>query len=639
MSTETAEHINSTTSQLNQAIKKNKIFDPRILDQDDGSKALWTSESVELANQGLREGYKLKDNPYLKTVRGANLRKADLPFKYTEEELEVIDICSYDRNFFCNNFGKLKDGDKGWSNITLRDYQEDFLQRVEDHRWNIIMFPRQSGKTTTMVLEICRFAATNIDKDIVVIAQSDKVVNEILSKIKEAFSALPFFLQPGFVSFNKKGFVLDNGCRLSIGIASESVVQGFSLDLLYIDEFAYIKPSMVRAFWNNIYPTLINNPESRCIITSTPNGRNMFYEMWTSAEAGLNKFKPYRIYWYDVPGRDETFKHETILNVGIEGWEMGFECSFDTQLRSIFTSKTQKELRALQLENQKLWKKTNHPIGEKFNITFIDQKVIQYDLKKDYFLLSVDLGEGLEQDSTVLKLRKVEWDREKKMLVYKSIGIFRDNTISVEDFAEQCMRLTKYFDVNKTRLIVENNTYGGEFFLQIKSLQTYDPNYSFFDNQIIAKFYRNSKSDFEYGIRWDGQNKKLGVKSFSNLVRAGQLQESHYLSIEEYLNFGRQKNGSYAAQYGHDDLVMADVTMSHFVKCNNVYSVEFLNRAKDDIRRLVNDEDPIIVKRRLEKAQKEANVYKHNGFRLRNHADHVKEEKFEDIFLLSVDDD
>jgi hypothetical protein len=630
----TATEINKTTKLLNTTISKKEFFDPRII-EDDSNKALWTSNSVNLAVKGLGEGYKLKENPFLKTVRGALLRKANLPFKYSKEELEVMQIILEDKEFFCDNFGRLKDGDLGYAPITLRDYQRNLLKRYTQNRWNIVMFPRQSGKTTTTVLEILHFCITNIDKDIVVIAQSDKVINEILTKIKESFAGLPFFMQPGFVSFNKKGFVLDNGCRLTIGIASESVVQGYSLDFLYIDEFAYIKASMVKAFWNNIYPTLINNPNSKCIITSTPNGRNMFYNLWTGAEAKINKFIPYRIYWYDVPGRDEQFKYDTIANIGQEGWEMGFECSFDTQLKSIFNSKVQQKLRNYQLNSEKLWSKDNHQIGNKYNISFISQQFVQYDLKNDYFLFGIDLGEGLEQDSTTLKIKKIEWSVEKQKLIYKSVGVFKDNSISVEDFAELSMEIMNEFNKDNIRTVVENNTYGGEYFLQIKNLQLHDERFSNFDNIVFAKFHRQSKDDFEYGIRWNGNNKKLGVKSFSNLISTDVLIEYHYLSIEEYLNFGRLKNDTYAAQYGHDDLVMADVSISHYIKSTNIYSVAFLNVVIEELRRRCNDEDLEIIKKREEIARKEAAVYTHNGFQMRDH-EKIKQEKNDDIYLFGM---
>lgn len=616
---EVVDAINSRTTELNQKLGGNKVFDPRVIEED-GSKRIWSSESVKLAENGLKEGYKLVESPYLKTVQGALLRRANLPFQYTEEELEILQACFEDKFFFCDNFGKLKDAQFGWQNIKLRDYQRELMHRYDNNRWNIIMFPRQSGKTTTTVLEICYFLKFNQDKDCVVIAQSEKVVNEILGKIKECFAGLPFFMQPGFVSFTKKGCVLDNGCRLSIGIASESVVQGFSLDFLYIDEFAYIKNSLVDKFWNNIYPTLINNPESKCIITSTPNGRNKFYQLWTAAESKQNKFVPYRIYWYDVPGRDEQFKIDTIANVGPEGWEMGFECSFDTQLKSIFHSTTQKKLRWAQKENQELWSRANHPLGEVFDIEFISQEVIKYNLKQDYFLIGVDLGEGLEQDETILKIKKLEWDKKTKQIIYRSIGVFHSNEIAVEDFATMNLELMKYFDINKVRWVVENNNYGGEYFNQIKNLKLYESRkYSYYDEIVFAKFNRDSKDDYELGIRWNQSNKKTAVKSFSNLVRNNIMEETHYLSIEEYLNFGKQKNNTYAAQYGHDDLVMADVSMSYFINSNNLYAKSFFIEATSYLRDIFGDVDPEVQRKHDEEARKEKNKFKLDGWEVRDH--------------------
>ena len=626
-----------------QLIKKREVFDPRVMD-DTGSKNLWTSESIDLANKGLAEGYKLKDNPYLKSVRGALLRKANLAFRYSDDELECMEACAEDIIFFANNFGKLKDGPRGWSNIVLRDYQENTLRQYDKERWNILMFPRQSGKTTTTVLKIVHFCTFNIDKDCVVIAQSDKVVNEILGKIKEAFAGLPFFMQPGFVSFSKKGFVLDNGCRLSIGVASESVVQGFSLDLLFIDEFAYVRESMSRKFWNNIYPTLINNPESRCIIASTPNGRNLFWELWTGAVNKTNKFCPYRIYWYDVPGRDMQFKYDTLANVGLDGWLMGFDCSFDVGLKSIFTTKVQQELREIQRQNENNWCKENDLIGIKYsseyiNFKFIDKNILSYNIKKDYFLMSIDIGEGLEQDSSVLKIRKIFWSIDNKRLEYKTVGVLHTNSLAVEDFAEMCLDIFGEFDKSKIKVVVENNTYGGEFFAQIDNqiLAAEPGRYKNYTPEIFAKFVRDSKKDYERGIRWNKYNKGTAVKSFSNLVTKGILQETYSPTIEEYLNFGKQRNGTYCASYGHDDLTMADVTAAYFIKSSDMFAQQWLQQAESEIRIIVNDEPIEIVKKRKEKERKERNVYRYNGFHLRDHKEHYdKNNQWNDLLLFDI---
>ena len=626
--------LNKTNNKLDKLMSSGKVFDPRLI-EDSENRALWTSDSVELAMKGLSEGYKLSESPFIKVVKDAKLRKANIPFKYTPDEMEILSMCMDDKYFFCDNFAKLKDGDKGWVNIKLRDYQRDLLRRYDENRWNIILFPRQSGKTTTTVLEIVHFCLFNVDKDCVVIAQSDKIVNETLVKIKEAFAGLPFFLQPGFISFNKKGFVLDNGCRLSIGIASESVVQGFSLDLCYIDEFAYIKASLADKFWNNIYPTLVNNPNSRCIITSTPNGRNKFHTLWVGAESKQNKFIPYRIYWYDVPGRDEQFRLDTIANVGEEGWLMGFECSFDTQLKSIFNSRIQINLRDKQRVNQNNWSKDNHPLGNYFNMEFVDKSIVDYNLMKDYFVAGIDLGEGLEQDETILKIKKLFWDIDKQKIVYKSIAVFHDNTISVEDFAEMNLKLFKFFNKDRLKIVVETNTYGGEYFSQIDNLVKFESKYGWFDNQMFAKFNRESKNDFERGIRWNQYNKKVAVKSFANLVGNNLFQETHYLSLEEYLNFGKAKNDTYKANYGHDDLVMADVTISAFIKSNNLFSRTYLEQAELDLRYIANDVDKTILLEQERLKKIEENKYRRDGFVLRNHKEEYdKKNEFKNVSVF-----
>ena len=610
----------------------NMVYDPRIITDKDKGLAIWNSESVELAKKGISEGYRLKENPFLKSVKDANLRKGNLPYKYTQDELDILKIVWSDKKFFGNNFLHLKDADLGWRQIKLRPYQEELLDSYTNNKWNILMFPRQSGKTTTTVVEIVHYAISNFDKDMVVIAQSDLVVNEILKKIKEAFSALPFFMQPGFIKFNASGFTLDNGCRLSIGVASESVVQGFSLDFLFVDEFAYIPTLRVNKFWNNIYPSLVNNPNSKCIIASTPNGRNKFWELWYGAEMKKNRFKISRIYWYDVPREQnlEDFKADTIANVGLEGWEMGFLCSFDTQLKSIFAVKMQKCLRDKQREHKELWSKDNDSLGNIFDIEFrskqdfIDDsgkliKGVNYDIKKDYFVVGIDLAEGLGLDSSIMKIRKVEWSKEKQILTYTNIGVYKNNEISVEDFAEHTMKFFCNFNFNRLRVVVETNNYGGEYFLQIKNLYNNLKEFSNFDNIIFAKFVRNSKDDYEMGIRWDASNKKVGVKAFSNLVTKELLDETHFESVEEYLNFGKNANDTYSSQYGHDDLVMCDVSISYFLKSNNLYATAFLKESEFELRKNCND----LAKELLEQIEKERkiqeNIYMRDGYHLRNH--------------------
>lgn len=612
------------------------VYDPRKIDKET-SNVLWSSDSIELAMKGLQDGYKLKENPFVTSAsyKDLYLRRSGLPFDYTEDEMFVLTKIQTDKIWFCDNFGVLKDGAQGWSRIKLRDYQKNLLHRYTENRFNILLFPRQSGKTTTTVLEITHYLITNIDRDVVVIAQSDTVVSEIFDKVVQAISGLPFFMQPGFISVSKSEstFKLDNGCRLKCGIAKESVFQGFALDFVFWDEAAYVSNNLADKFWGNLYPTLANNKNSKCIIASTCNGRNLFYRLWSDAVNKKNTFVPYKIYWYDVPGRDENFKRETIANMGLSYWEMGFELSFDTQLKSIFNSTTQKRLRFAQEAQQENWSVENHPIGAQFGIEFLKQTdEIKYDLKKDWFVIGVDIGEGLEQDDSVIKIKQVLYDKQKQNLNYRSVGVYRDNEISVADFAMKVMDIMRYFSPERTRLVVENNNYGGEFFNQIKNAKLHLGDvYTYFDYSMVAQFERESKKDFEYGIRWNHYNKNAAVKYFQNSISGGTMEETHYDSVEQYLNFGRLNNDTYSNQYGHDDLVMADVSISYFLSCNNVFSREFLNECTYYFKNyygIENERDKELKRQK----QEEENRFRWRGMTQRDHNEHVQQD--DNLYVL-----
>ncbi len=636
-------------------ITVSKVFDPRIIEE--GNQRIWSSESVYLAEKGISEGYKLVENPFNSFVKGYNLRKDNLPFKYSEDELNIIRKASQDKVFFGNNFVHLKFEDIGWCKVKLRDYQENLLNRYSKYRWNILLFPRQSGKTTTTIVEIVHFLCFNIDKDVVVIAQSDKVVTEILNKIKECFSRIPFFMQPGVISFTKDKIFLDNGCRLSIGVASESVVQGFSLDLVYIDEFAYIRSSLITKFWNNIVPSISNNPKSRIIITSTPNGRNLFYKLWTDAIMGANKFKPFRIYVEDVPRKQslEDFKAEMISLFGIEGWLQGFECSFDVGLKSIFDTKMQGVLRNIQKENEEFWPQRTVVSGTKMDseddsailggrLDWVSKDKIHYNTALDYFGISLDISEGLGQDFSVIKINKIDWDIVRKKVVFKTVGVFHGNMISVEELARELLdTLKKYsFNLKKIKIVTENNTFGAEFFATIKSLILFGSvdgvSYSWCNMDIFAKFYRTSKKDLDFGIRWSEDNKKIAVKALANMVSTETFISTHTMTIEEYLNFGRQENGTYSTNYGNDDLVMADVTLCYWAKYTNVFTIEFLKNAEEYIRLYYNDKSKKQIEKEIqeEKDKKDGRYEPRKGYvyHIRNHEKELKKQNLDDFNYL-----
>lgn len=59
-------------------------------------------------------------------------------------------------------------------------------------------------------------------------------------------------------------------------------------------------------------------------MVSTPNGadsKNLYYDIWCkanskTADKNTEGWKPFRFDWWDVPGRDEQWKKNTIASIG-----------------------------------------------------------------------------------------------------------------------------------------------------------------------------------------------------------------------------------------------------------------------------------------------------------------------------------
>ena len=108
--------------------------------------AYWTSKRVDAWMKDYANGHIRKDNPWADGMIG--IRKPDLLFEYTPEEIQEVTKCAKDIIYFANNYCYCMQGGKGYQPLTLRDYQEDMLRNYSKNRFNICLSARQSGKCT-----------------------------------------------------------------------------------------------------------------------------------------------------------------------------------------------------------------------------------------------------------------------------------------------------------------------------------------------------------------------------------------------------------------------------------------------------------------------------------------------------------
>lgn len=116
-----------------------------VTEQDKHKITVWSTKAVNDYLNDIDNGIERKDSPFL--YGNTQLRKPNLMFEYTQEEIEIIMRCKNDINYFANHYAYTMNPSTGSLNlITLRDYQEDLLNTINDNRFTVIVASRQCGK-------------------------------------------------------------------------------------------------------------------------------------------------------------------------------------------------------------------------------------------------------------------------------------------------------------------------------------------------------------------------------------------------------------------------------------------------------------------------------------------------------------
>lgn len=547
---------------------KTNTFNP-IKEDNSGARArrvIWSSAVIDAALKGIEQGKKLVSNPFYEN--NTHLLKGDLVFERTDEEIEEWIRCKSDIIYFVEKYCKLMTPE-GIKNVKLREYQTHYLQHLMDNRLSIYLACRQCGKTTTSAVFMLHYILFNTDKNALVLGNKRKTAIEILDKAKKIYLELPFFLKPGIYKWNEGEIVLDNGCRLMAEATTINSGISFTFHCVLSDEFAHIQPNIIDKFYNNLFPT-ITAGKARFMITSTQNGRNLFYRLYKAAEAGESEYAPFKTDWYEVPEwnpetkrwekRDEAWKALQVANYGSEeAFNAQFGTNFDVSAATLISQKVlvrknkevvdfiAKEIPGVSYSEYFLW----HPDFDPMT------------LRNEYLIITCDLAEGVNRDYTIYNInRMIEPGSDKT----ECIGYFRSNELDREDTVLALQELiVKHCNQNKTLLSYEKNTYGDLFHRQLVHNNENISYLTNFDQSIIVKYYTESQRSFTYGVKLTAGNKSNHCKLFKeSFERNKHINDSYHLSVE-LGNFNDDGTGHYKAIYGHDDMVMSAVQME-FVK-------------------------------------------------------------------------
>lgn len=282
------------------------------------------------------DNQKTKENGYL---GNPNVKKDGVNIGFTKEQVVEYAKCMNDAAYFINTYVKIIHLDKGLTEFKLRGYQDKYIKHITDNKYTVVLAPRQSGKSVTSVAWLSWYIMFNSDKKVGILANKGAISREMLSRLTLMLENLPFWLQPGCRVLNKGSIKFSHNSEIIAAATSSSSIRGLSLNVLMLDEFAFVNKAA--EFYTATYPVITSGDDVKVIITSTPNGvGNMFYKLWEGAVQKANEFSSFRIYWQDVPGRDEEWKRKTISNTSELQFKQEFGCIGGDSIVTIRDTKT-----------------------------------------------------------------------------------------------------------------------------------------------------------------------------------------------------------------------------------------------------------------------------------------------------------
>jgi len=465
------------------------------------------------------------------------LKRINTQLQLTEHQVREFIKCSKDSIYFIENYVRIITLDKGFVQIKLYPFQHRAINDIDNNRRVIVKAGRQVGKTTMVVGYILWYILFNQDKFVAILANKAPTAREILNRIKVAYEALPLWLQQGVKTWNKGDIELENNCRVMATSTASSAIRGYSISLLYLDEFAFVPSNIAEEFFTSVYPTISSGETSKVLISSTPCGMNHYYRMWTEATEGLNGFKHIEADWREVPGRDQKWADEQRRVLGNEKFLQEMECEFMGSAGTLLSSASLKSLAFI---------KPMHTSDNGIKIYEQPKQEHVYTIVAD-----TSRGKGLDYSACVVIDCTIP---------YKVVASYKDNNISPLVYPSILKKMGDYY--NQAYALVEINDNGQQVVDSLFEDYEYENILSTIEikSKIALTWGYGNKSN--RGIRTTKSVKRLGCSILKNLIEQNKLIIQDFDTIAELSTFIAKGSSFEAEEGGHDDLVMCLVLFS-----------------------------------------------------------------------------
>jgi len=488
-----------------------------------------------------------------------NLKPQRQPVAFSKEQVSEYVKCSKDPVYFMENYMKIVQLDRGLIAFDMWDFQRELVDLIHNNRFVIAKFPRQTGKSTTVIGYILWYVLFQSNMSVAVLANKLSTARELLSRLQLAYEYLPRWLQQGIKAWNKSNIELENGSKIIAAATSGPAIRGGSYNLIFLDEFAHVPKEIAEEFFSSVYPTISSGKTTKVLIVSTPKGMNMYYKLWVEAKEGRNSYKPIEVAWNAVPGRDEAWRKQEIANLGgknggLELFRIEYECEFIGSTATLIAAST---LRSL-AHRDPIWQ--NYEGLELYAKPEADH----------IYAMCVDTSRGVGLDYNAFTVVDIT------EMPYRIVAKYKNNKIAPMLFPNVIYPVAEKY--NTAYVLVEINDIGG----QVADLLHHDLEY---DNLVMVSVRGRKgqcidggfgRGKTQFGVKTTAKVKAVGCSVLKSMIEEEKLIIEQLDIMDELCTFIK-KGDSYQAETGaHDDLVMTLVlfawlsTQTYFKDLTNV---------------------------------------------------------------------
>lgn len=449
----------------------------------------------------------------------------------------------------------------------------------------IILKARQLGFSTFTGGLFTKLTTTHRFIDTAIIAHTSEASSNLFNMYKLFYEQLPPELKPTQKASNAKELVFDNdkGTGLKSRIrcmtaGASGLGRSLTLNYMHLSELAFWEGDVQEAL-TGLMQAFTGEPNSICVIESTPNGYNKFKEMWDDAVNGDSDFIPLFVGWnenpkYSLPytGFDLTpeekelkriysltndqleWRRRTIRNKCNNDLDQ-FHQEYPICPEEAFLASGRCAFNQEQLNRQ--LKRVTEPIARGYFDYDIDpdsEKILNYWWVDDprgyiriwkkptpdapYVIGGDTAGEGSDEFTADV----LDNNTDEQVATYENRT---DETL----YARQMYCLGKYY--NEALIAIECNfsTY------PIKELQRIE-----YHNLYVREIEDTYKGGYSksFGFRTTVKTKPVLVSRIKDMVRERVEKINDRKTLTQMLTFVKDDSGHYAAQEGkHDDKVMS----------------------------------------------------------------------------------